>query len=285
MGLFRQLIVLAVFAVLGPMLAVACSEGGDSDEDAGDNGEAVATQPSEAGDETREPGATISPSDVNLSGTIEGVFVAPDSHSFTQTFSIAGLSGTEEAVVIGDTVWFRSEGDEEWRRSTRSDPEASELIDLTSADPDFLFDQEFSQDLATLEGEPEELNGVQTTRYDIPREAVAALADLFGQGFLGETSGIEEFEMTVWLEEETGALVRAEFTATGSEALFAGAPFELDPGAQAQITMTINLTEINDPNLSVQPPVAGDPGLEGDAGSQFNSFRYTVEIDLQVLEP
>ena len=39
--------------------------------------------------------------DVAISGRIEGDYVAPDAHSYTQEFSFAGISGSEAAVIIG----------------------------------------------------------------------------------------------------------------------------------------------------------------------------------------
>lgn len=198
-----------------------------------------------------EPGGE---DEVFISGQVEGDFVAPDSHAFATTFSFAGLSATQEVVIIEGDAWIR-EGSGDWTETTALDPEIQDALDLSSADPGFLQDPEFADDLARLDSEPDTINGVETRRYFISREAVETLAALLGEDFLGDTSGIEEFEMTVWLEEETDALIRAELTVTASPELMAeGAPFDLDPDAELTISMFIDVTQINDPDIEIEPP-------------------------------
>lgn len=190
-----------------------------------------------------------------ISVSVEGDFVAPDSHAFTSKFEFAGLSGTQEVVIIGDDAWLR-EGSGDWVQTTSSDPDVLDAIDLTSADPDFLWDEDFARNISVLDSQPETLDGVQTRRYHIPREAVDMLASLLGQGLLQDTAGLEEFEMTVWLEEETRALVRAEFTATASpELIDGGAPFDVSPDATLNVAMSIRLTSLNDPSIEIEPPL------------------------------
>jgi len=191
-----------------------------------------------------------------INGSVEGDFVAPDAHSFHTTFDIGGLSGTEEAVIIGDEAWYRGYG-EEWRETTRDDPDVVSAIELTSADPGFLSAGDLAEDLAALDSESEERNGVSTRRYHIPREAVETLIDLFGDEFLQDTSGLQDFEMTVWLEEESGALVRAEFLATASPEIFGDEPsvFDLPPDATLVVSMVIDLSQINDASISIEPPI------------------------------
>jgi hypothetical protein len=237
-----------------------------------DEPDVIATEPTEA-DPTPEPGAesafdsfhytvdlaftVAEPGEGEeslVSGLVEGDFVAPDSHSFSTTFGFAGLSATQELVIIGDSAWMR-EGSGDWVDTSASDPDVLDALDLTSADPTFFQDSEFAEDLARLDSEPDTINGVETRRYFISREAIETLAALLGDDFLGDTSGIEEFEMTVWLEEETDALVRAELTATASPDLLAeGAPFALSPDAEVTISMMIDVTQINDPDIEIEPP-------------------------------
>lgn len=190
-----------------------------------------------------------------ITGRVEGDFVAPDSHAFSTTFEFIGLSTTQDLVVIGDDAWMR-EGSGDWTELDRSDSEVQGALGLTSADPGFLQDPEFAEDLAHLDSETETINGVETRRYSISKDDVEALADLLGEDFLADTSGIEELEMNVWLEEETNALVRAELTATASPELLAdGAPFELSPDAEVTISMVIDVTQINDSGIEIEPPV------------------------------
>lgn len=186
---------------------------------------------------------------------IEGDFTAPDSHSFVSTFQFAGLSGTEEVVIVGDDAWIREDGGE-WTQTTLSSRDIQDAISLSSADPDFLQDQQFAEDLAALDSETETINGVETRRYHIPKDTIEAIADLLGEGFLEDAAGIEEFEMTVWLEEESAALIRAELTATASPELFGDDQgFGLATDGTVDMSMIVNVTQINDSEIEIEPPI------------------------------
>lgn len=199
-----------------------------------------------------EPGAE---DETFISGQVEGDFVTPDSHAFSSTFEFAGLSATQEVVIIDEDAWLR-QGGGDWTETARLDTEVQDAISLSSADAGFLQDQGFAEDLAVLDSEPETINGVETRKYFIPSEAVDTLVGLLGEDFLADASGLEEFEMTVWLEEETGALVRAEFTATATaELLGEDAVTGLSPDATLAISMAINLTQINSPSIEIEPPI------------------------------
>lgn len=188
-------------------------------------------------------------------GTIEGYFVAPDSHSFETNYDIAGLSVTQEGVIIGEDAWYREGGAGDWTATTAGDATILDMISLTSADPGFIDDTEFASDISTLGSEPESINGVETRRYHIPKEAIAALGSLLGEDFLQDTAGLQDFEMTVWLEDESNGLVRAEFTASaGPDILGEVAPFDVSPDSVLTIDMTINLTEINDDGIRIDSP-------------------------------
>lgn len=190
-----------------------------------------------------------------ISGQVEGDFVAPDSHAFTSTFELAGLSGTQEVVIIDDDAWIR-EGAGDWTHTTIFDPDIQDAIGLTSADPEFLQDQGFAQDIAILDSEAETINGVETRRYHVPKEAVQALVDLLGEDFLEDAAGLGEFEMTVWLEKETGMLVRAELTASvGPDLLGEGIGLGLAGDGEVGISMVVNVTQINDPDIAIEPPI------------------------------
>ena len=190
-----------------------------------------------------------------IKGRVEGDFVAPDSHAFSSTFEFFGLSFSEEAVIVGEDAWYRETGGE-WRATTRDDPDVQNALSLTSADPGFLQDPEFESNLSSLDSEDDVKNGVETRRYTITREQVQALSQLLGEDFLQDAAGIEELEMTVWLEKESGAMVRAELSATaGAEALGGDSTFNLSEGATVIIEMTIDVTQIDDEGISVEPPI------------------------------
>ncbi len=190
-----------------------------------------------------------------IKGKVEGDFVAPDSHSFTSQFQLAGISYSEQAVIIGQDAWYKNSGSD-WRATTRDDADVKNAISLTSADPGFLQDPEFANNLSALDSQPDTINGVEARRYFIPKGAVQALSQLLGNSFLKNAAGLQDFQMTVWLENKTRGLVRAELTATASPDVFgANAPFNVSPESTVSINMTINLTQINDESISVRPPI------------------------------
>ena len=276
----RFLPVIALLSSLFLIAGLAAACGGDGDDEAeptatgvSEPTETLDAEPTATSEPTRVP-AAASPFDsfhytVDLSFTVsepgeaeeavvsqvEGDFVAPDSHAFSATYNFAGLSVSEAVVLIGEEAWFR-EGSGDWRATNRSDPDVQGAIDLTSADPDFLQAASSRRGLGALDSEPQTINGVETRRYHIPKEAVNALDDLLGEEFVEDAAGIEELEMTVWLEQETDALVRAELTVTASAELFGTeAPFELTSGDTMYITMVIDISQINDPDIEIEPPI------------------------------
>ena len=275
----RAVLLIAAIALLATG-AVACKSGKKKSEPAKTSTPAAASDAkTPSGEKTPRPtapsGTSASPFDsfhftVDLDfqvddpaqqdgtlvkGRVEGDFVAPDSHAFTSTFEFFGLSFSEEAVIIGEDAWYRETGSE-WRTTTRDDPDVQNALSLTSADPGFLQDPEFESNLSSLDSEDDVKNGVPTRRYTITREQVEALTQLLGESFLEDSAGIEDLEMTVWLEKESGALVRAELSATATaEALGGDSTFNLSEGSTVSIEMTINVTQIDDEGISVEPPI------------------------------
>ena len=266
---------LTAIAALLVLLSLAAACGGGDDQ-------ATATPaPSDAPIATSTSEAA---GEADLEIRIEGGFVAPDAHSFTYDTTFAGASGTIEAVIIGDVAWIRVDAGE-WEERTRDAPAVLVLVNLSSADPDFLVDQDFVANLQTLDGEPDSINGVETTRYFIPSETVSELAGLFGGSLLDDAGGLTDLEMTIWLEEETEGLVRAEFAAIGTAELLGEGTLDVPPDAEVTISLTIDLTQINDPTISIEPPIeSASVPAQDDADHVFESFHYTVEVRIDVFE-
>ena len=131
------------------------------------------------------------------------------------------------------------------------------MLSLTSADPGFIDDSDFTSGIAALNSEPETINGVETRRYHIPKDAIDDLSALFGDDFFSDASGISDFELTVWVGEELNGLVRGELIATAGPDIFgADSPFDVSPESVVTIEMTINVTRINDDTIEVSPPEA-----------------------------
>lgn len=273
---------IALLALVPLVLALVIACGDDDDDDAPTATEAAtraaATQPASA-----EPTATRdAPSSADepqsyhfevaveltiqgegdepdIQGTVVGDFVAPDRHYVENTFSLGGLSGVNETIVIGNEAWYR-EGNEEWRSTSLSDPDVTSALALSSADPDgFLAaDQQFIDDISALRGEPEERNGIATLRYEVAREDFALLTDLLGDDFLEENAleGIDELEMTVWIAEDFDFVVAAEVIVVASaEALADDAGFAPGVDGPVRIRVAFDISRIGDTSLSVEPPV------------------------------
>lgn len=195
------------------------------------------------------------PEQSGISGTIEGDYVSPDSHSFTNRFAVSGLAGTQDVIIIGPDAWIR-EGQGDWVATTADDPDVIDTITLTTVDPGFPAAGDFASDISTLDSEPDTVNSVETRRYAISNEAVQALKDLLGDSFLPDSSGIRDFEMTVWLEQESNGLVRAELTGTADRSIFGGQTgLTIPDDATVGFSMTINLTRLNDTSISIEPPI------------------------------
>ena len=274
----RALITLLILTAFAGLAAVACDGGGDN----GDDPTATAIV-----DETDEPDGAEAPSargdeDV-ITAHIEGDFIAPDSHSFTQRFELAGLSGEQSVVIIGDDAWIR-EGSGDWTKTTAGDPAVLDTLDLTSADTDFFDSSELATDLAGLDSEVEEINGVMARRYFIPAGAVDTLVELFGGEFLDDAGGLESFEMTVWLHEENDALIRAEFVALAGQELLGDATIVLGEGGLVRVAMVIDRSRINDDSIVIGAPDGSDasPG-EGTGDQPFQSYHYTVDLEINII--
>lgn len=240
-----------------------------------------------------DPTATVAPEatetpvrEIQLKLAVEGDFVAPDSHAFSNRFEVGGRLVTRDAVIIGDAAWYREET-ADWVETTRDDPEVVDLVAQSSAAPDFLQAQDFVRGVQVIEGEAESINGVSTIRYIIPPETASAAVDLFAEAFLQGGGSLEQFDLTVWLEERSGGLVRAEFVAVGTAEILGETAAELDPDAEVVITLTVNLTRINDPDIIVEPPIEGATAPEpaGNGEHTFDSFHYTVDVSIAVSEP
>ncbi len=190
-----------------------------------------------------------------ISGNVEGDYVAPDSHAYKDNFALGTLTGSDDIVIIGQDAWIR-QGQGEWKATTRDASEIASTTGLTSADPTFLAAGDLAGSISALKSENETINGVDTRRYHVPKEAVQTLKDLLGPDFLSSASGLQEFEMTVWLDKATDGLVRAELNATADPSLLGGSSgLNLPAGSTASVSMKINLTKINDNSISIKPPI------------------------------
>ncbi len=195
------------------------------------------------------------PDESFISGKVEGDYVAPDSHAYTDDFALGSLTGSDQIVIIGQDAWIRKDQGE-WKATTRDASEIASTTGLTSADPTFLAAGDLATSISSLKSENETINGVETRRYRVPKEAIQRLKDLLGPDFLSSASGLQDFEMTIWLDKKSNGLVRAELNATADPSLLSGSSgLNLPAGSTASVSMKINLTQINDNSIAIKPPI------------------------------
>lgn len=192
-----------------------------------------------------------------INGKIEGDYVAPGSHAFTQTFEVAGIKGEESTVIIGGDAWQKqTSGD--WKKTTADDPAVVSSTDLTSADPTFFADQSFVDDIKVFQAKKDTVDGRAARRYDFDRDQFAQLGDAFGSDIISpaDLAGITDFKMSVWVDEDTGTLARAEITASGPAAeLLKNSPITSKPGDTASISLKFTITQFNDKSIKIEPPI------------------------------
>jgi hypothetical protein len=242
--------------------ATATRESGDAEDDEGDDDatpRAQSTRSSGPGPALHafesfhyavEIGFTVDGEDGGIGVNIEGDYVSPDSHSYVQTFSFGGISGSESAVIIGEDAWSR-EGDGDWEESSPS------LLDtdLTSADTEFFSDEEFIGDIEVLDSEDDVVDGREARRYQFSLDDLDTIVELLGEEFLEDMEGVEDLSMVVWVDKDESALLGAELTATTTAAALGDSGLDLDPDQLVTVQMTISVTDVNDGSIEIEPPV------------------------------
>ncbi|HLB22595.1 MAG TPA: hypothetical protein VJP07_00725 [Dehalococcoidia bacterium] len=292
MKIWMRFLVLLTVAALFPALATACGGGGKKGDDrdatptraastaADDTPEGDASPTRRASLKTKTPvkktatSAKTSPAtsaidldsfhyeveiafnvageDVAISGRIEGDYVAPDAHSYTQEFSFAGISGSEAAVIIGGEAW-RREGESDWEEVDPSDLNT----DLTSADPEFIADSEFVEDIDVFDSEEDQVDGRAARKYSFTKEDIDAIAGLLGDDFIDENDlgDIDAFTMVVWIDEEEEVILRADLSATAKAAALGDTGLGVDPDQLVEVTLTLRLSNVNDGSIEIEPPI------------------------------
>lgn len=193
-------------------------------------------------------------------GSVEGDYVAPDRHRFTNAFSIGAIRFVQEVVLIGDEAWIR-EGNGAWRATTADSAEVVEASALTSADPAFpAGDTPLAEDIAVFAGETVTREGRPSMRYELDRADLLAIDELFGAGILGVApvlSEAETFDMRAWTDNETGALAALELLLVAPAEVLAGdLGIELEPGAPIAYRMSVALSDIDNTAIAIESPIA-----------------------------
>jgi len=269
---FSRPVTLLMSLILGAAVFASCSDGGSDVPAPTASPPAAATDPGQA---TSEPQATPeaafqsfrytvdfeatldSPSAgrvTSLERHVEGVYAAPGSHAFTGAFG--PQSPRHQAVAIGDDAWYR-EGGGTWQKMALSDLLVLGAVALTSAQPGFLNDAGLEEKLSGLESTPEETDGAAARKYTVPVDQVARVEGFLRSAFFQEVAGLEGFQLTLWVDDASGALLRAELSTTATPAAILGADAvqDIPPDTRATVALEIRLSQVNDSTIRISPPV------------------------------
>jgi hypothetical protein len=212
----------------------------------------VAALPSDVLDSFRYSAELAVEADGGLVLNMEGEFEAPDRLHCTISGSLNGAEvGSDELVVIGDEAWL--DVGSGFEATTADDADVVDDLDLCPGSPLFWEDFDFLSDMGSFEGEPDTVNGVAATRYRIG-EAAEALKAI---GFLpSELEGVTVNVFDVWTAEDGGWPVAVDMDMS-ADAEAAADSFGLPVGDAAQeatIRMRVDITDVNDEDIHVEPP-------------------------------
>jgi hypothetical protein len=193
-----------------------------------------------------------------LLGTVEGDYVAPDAHAFTNAFELGGLGFEGSAVVIGDQAWSRDGTTGPWEPTSVAALFDDGSADLTSLDPElFLYDTSLGEQFGALRGTPELRAGIEAVRHEVTPELFALLASALSPDLLlgVDASQIDDFSMNVWVDPQASAVVALEIHFAGTAGAFeetAGLGVPAD--AQMLFSVEFEASQLNDPAITIEPP-------------------------------
>lgn len=187
---------------------------------------------------------------------IEGDYQAPDRIACTIGGGIGDVTFAEDKlIVIGDDAWLDTGSG--WERTTASDIDVQTDLDLCPGWAGYWTDLDFVEDLGQQGGgEQETVNDVPAIRYDVG----TAFQELAGLGFVpAELEGVEIEVYDVWLAEDGRWPVALEMIASAEAEALAEA-MGLPPGeageGQASLEMRIDISQVDSPSISVEPPTS-----------------------------
>jgi len=180
---------------------------------------------------------------------IEGHWASPGREYSVVTFEFGVLAATQETVRVGERVWTSVEGGAWRERAPLTDAEnlIGQDVPLT---PDALFGRDDPDVLARLtadlEARPhrsEFVDGRETRHWSLDEEWFDAYLDEFPEVLSGipRDQGLM-LDIDIWSDVETGVGTRLEVTGGF-------------PGRPGILHMDLRLFDINDPEITVEPPI------------------------------
>ena len=171
---------------------------------------------------------------------LQGAFVAPDRSQVVLDFEGEEL----EWRSIGDQTWVRF-GDE-WEEQEQSS--GDELLTPEVVCEDIVLD--IASSLSDAAVEDATINGIDTHHYTIDSESLEGLPPLL-RGSDSEDLP-DDLSFDVWLAKEGGWPVQLSYVASDTD----------DSGQTVQISLDMQVRDINDPGIVIEPPPA-DSGAQG----------------------
>ncbi len=259
-------LLLAAALMAGVLLLVAC--GGEKEEAAAETpaaAETAAPAEGETPEATAEGGVEFSPSalqdldsyrytvELSIEGlgeevegfegamgmSQEGAFVGPDSYQATCSFDMGPLSMKEEVISIAGETWVRS-----------GDSSSFEQGEPTYCTEDFMPGEIAGglapEDIMGLEGEKEEVNGVDAIHYSLDESALGellGLAQMLGAEDVEQLPEDLTFEIDIWLAADGGWPVKTVFKFSGTQ-----------DGQEISFQLEGNVTDVNDPDIEIEAP-------------------------------
>lgn len=200
----------------------------------------------------RGNGPERAPLDVVVS--TEGDFQGPNRHAFTYTTQLQGVTFSQSAVVIGDSVWLRRGGDP-WQRAGAADTQAQALFSTAFSPirPNFLGGAEWRsvrETVRRLPATPEFVNDVRTDHYQ-----VGPAGQQYLRSFLADQQifqQVQDLHWDVWLAEGGDWPVR--LLASGTVTADLQILHDLGLTAPTTWELRIDISRPNDPKLVVTAP-------------------------------
>lgn len=163
---------------------------------------------------------------------LDGAYVAPD-----RTQVVLSFQGEElEWRAIGDRSWVRF--DDEWQEQESSSND--DILTPEVVCEDIVGDLSVSFD--GLGSEEEIVNGVDTYHYTLGRDDIGQLPDLLGGSGIDDVP--DDLRFDIWLAQDGLWPIKMEFEASDTD----------DAGLPVAINLSMELRDINDSDVSIEPP-------------------------------
>ena len=169
---------------------------------------------------------------------MEVAFVAPDRAELHLRLGDLEIAG----VATGEKSWVKY-GNERWEESSEEAAGLNLLGDLCLG---FSF-----PDVTGFEAEEETTNGVSTRHYHVDQNDLPQLVNFLGEGPLApeEIVGLlDKVIVDLWLAEDGDWPVRMEAEGRGKD----------DQGNEASLSLFMEVKDLNDPDIRIEPPIEGD---------------------------